>query len=243
VRKLLLYLIVLLTHLSLSPLWAQVTEDCEQNVEKFYARKNLIDHNKGYYVKYGVQTVYKDKKISAREVLFTMIYKNNQIHLLSDPISTYADTSYLISVSSLTKKIVIAENTKKEFDRLMSNSLNQTDSLIKRNFTTTSCTEVSGHKEYDHQLVLTANKSNSSVGQITYLYKKESLALYKVTNTYAKSSPMNSLSYTFYKIDYDYKGSSMKTDSVYNLFFDSKGKLLTAYKNYEIIDQRNKKKK
>lgn len=215
--------------------------DCENDVRKIYKQRESVSLDLGYYVKYGVQTLYKDKSFSSKEVVFTMMYKDYQLHVLSDMLNTYADTTTVVSVSGLTKKIVVGSNSKVQFLKMLNNTSQMSDSLLWKNFNVNSCKAISGHKEYNHEVVLQAKKINAEVRQISYLYNQQSSALYKVTNKYSKSAQLEELYYTFYKIDYAYNGSGIKTKNIISLFFDSKGKLLPAYVGYELIDQRNNK--
>lgn len=240
-RVQLIYIVLSILSLSVGSLKAQALGDCEKDIRKFYTKKSLVDSDKGYYVKYGVQTVYKDRGISDKEIIFTMIYKNDQIHVQSELLNTYADTAFIISVSPMSRRIVIGKSSRKEFDRLVNSATQMSDSLLWNNFSVTSCQPVLGQKEYNTEVVLEPQKLNSAVTQMIYLYKKESTDLYKMINKYSKASSMEKLTYTFYMVDYSYKGSEMHTKNVYSLIFDAKGKVLPSYKNYEVIDQRNKK--
>jgi len=238
-RSLLNYLFIGMCLIS-GALFAQGT-DCENDVRKFYKQRASVSLDQGYYIKYGVQTIYKDKSFSSKEMLFTMMYKDYQLHVLSDVLNTYADTNTVISVSKLTKKIVVGSNTKAQFSKMLNNSSQLSDSLLWKNFDVSSCKAIDGHKEYNHEVVLQAKKTNTEVRQISYLYNQQSSALYKVTNKYSKSAQLEELNYFFYKIDYEYNGSDLKSKTITSLFFDGKGKLLPAYAGYELIDQRNKK--
>lgn len=220
---------------------AQDLTDCEKDIHRIYEQNEAVKPDKKYYVKYGVQSVYKDKNVSSKEVVFTMVYDNYQLHVLSDMMNTYADTVTIISVSKLTKKIVVGNNTKKQFSKMLNSTAQLSDSSLWSNFTVSSCQTVSNHKEYDRQTVLQPKKKGSPLKEVSYFYRKDAAALYKMRNTYNSSSELQELNYTFYKVDHAYKGADIKSKNVMSIFFDSKGKLLPAYTGYELIDQRNKK--
>jgi hypothetical protein len=240
VRSTLFYYFLIGMQCLVSTLLAQENA-CENDVRKIYRQRESVSLDQGYYIKYGVQTIYKDKSFSSQEVLFTMMYKDYQLHVLSDVLNTYADTNTVVSLSRLTKKIIVGSNTKTQFSNMLNNTSQMSDSLLWKNFGVSSCKAVAGHKEYNQELVLQAKKTNAEVRQIVYLYHQQSAALYKVTNKYSKSAQLEELNYTFYKIDYQYSGSDIKSKNINSFFFDSKGKLLPAYAGYELIDQRNKK--
>lgn len=239
-RVKILYIMWAVCQLTFISAKGQALEECEKDIHKFYTKSGLVNSDKGYYVKYGVQTIYKDKGISDKEIVFTMIYKNDQIHVKSQLLDTYADTALVISVSPMSKRIVVGNCSKKEFARLVTNATQMSDSLLWNSYTVASCKPVLNKKEYNTEVVLKSKSTNAAVSQMVYWYTKESSALYKMRSKYNKSSAMEELTYTFYAVDYSYN-SEMPTKNVYSLIFDAKGKVLPAYKGYEVIDQRKSK--
>jgi hypothetical protein len=222
--------------------YSQELRECEQDIRGFYAQSASLSFGNGYYAKYGVQTMHKDKTISRQEVLFTIIANQHQIQVLGDQVSTYADDQHLITLSHLAHSIVIGNSSPALFKQMSSQSLQaSSDSMLWKAFEVVSCKNMSDQKAYDREVLLKPKNPKSMVTQMVYHYLKGAAGLYRVITRYAQDSELESLVYTFYKVDKTYKAAELKHKNVYSIFFDAKGKLLPAYAKYNIIDQRNKK--
>jgi hypothetical protein len=198
--------------------------------------------NNVYHLNITVKTkMSQSSKVPDSNVTIDILQSAGQFRYSSTGIETFQDKKDAFAVLTDRKTIMWAQGGKREDADVTTTQINQMlDTLISLS-SVTKCDVVAEKGQLLKSVVLEPGrraKELYKVARMEYVYDPKNKKLLKANTFYLNTEDIAMRSIVYNDLDFNYKKVSLK-QSVYFLFFDSKGNLLPKYKGYKLIDKRN----
>ncbi len=220
-------------------------------------KKILLDYiqkSKTYYAKPDSVKVYCIEMIT--EVVFTaesgnkstsndtkMYFQGDKMFYQSGYVSMYMDKENTFTIIHPQRTIVWNKGNMKA-DKIREMTANAVQDTLFKYSTVASCKDSKDPSGKTlKEIILTPYKSSkilSTVQSVVYYYDMKEDRLYRSEIYYKGKSQKLRESTTYKMVDYNYKKKSLQASAMSEVF-DSKGRLLTIWKGYELLDQRTAK--
>lgn len=230
----------LLLLLQNSTVFSQNMKDCLKEVvdfeEKINYRKDTLLNKKNMFISYSVKVTDWENNITVSNV---KIYKNEEyMHFFSEQANIYQDSKEVVMILPIQKMAIISSTTKELNNTKISDAFFE----MRRKFID-SCEiircDIAGSKKTLELKVKKHQDSNNIIG-IIYEYDIELGKILFVKISYNQDYKVKTvqINYKDFVMDSNYQYSSSRRYMV-----DRNGKLLSKLNGYELVDNRDQKKK
>jgi len=223
---------------------------CKEDLRKLYAKQNNMQapvEGKVYYLNYSVKST-PNKEKAVEQKTDVKIYSNvEKTYFESNTMEIYQDKKVSVSVIPSSKTIIV-NNIYKETEKTKENKLKYLTVLQDTLFDLSEVEQCDLEKTTTGETIKKVKVKLTDKGvklfkmtSVDFFLKKDADFINSYTINYSEKQRFKKVQISFNEFDYDYKTDKLNKP-ILSLVFDANNKLLNQYKDYKLIDNRNKKK-
>lgn len=228
------FLVLMLLVLSVSYGQDNVCMKTVLSYNKKMANVGKPEKEKVYHFEYKQEMSYWDSDIKPVKTHVNYYIGEKQMHVLSDDMNVYTDENFIYTVILKEKKIIVTRNVNESADQSISNFFKNQEAIIKK-CSVKSCTD--DKSKGLKKVVLDATSvdvEGIEISELTYFMKLKGGDMKKGIIKYSKNYPIRRMALEIIKSDFN--SSYRFPNNLKDQFFDTEGKLIGKYKEYQLIN-------
>ena len=218
-------------------------QDCRKELQNYMKQLRKINFPIGktvYFMDVSVSVV-TSPDVAATKTRVKMYMNASQLHCISESYSTYQDDRYTFVIFPERKLIIWSQGASNPDSNLKLNqTLNFQDSVVNQS-KITSC-ELKQNATGAYKVVTMEPwenlKEQQHIARMEYHINQTNHKVEKAITYYQPGEKIYSKSLTYNEVDLNYTKMKMNKPVYYQVFSDQ-NKLLSKYKGYQVIDQRD----
>lgn len=223
--------------------FGQKVDKCEHLVKNYLKKMSIYanpDPSKVYYLKMSTEAKYRpNSEYKDSRVDVTVIINGPKVQYESQYMNFYMDQDESYTVLHPQRLIVKGDGGAKNRTDKFGDMVSLHDTLLKHS-QLVSCVEINQNSRLMKVITFKTDKlfeKATSISRVEYTYDLKEERVFKAVTFFSPSSIKKMEIITYSELSYDYKKSPFNDAS--EMIFATKGNLVSRFKNYEIIDNRN----